>query len=195
MLILLLPITTLCVAFLGFYVWHRQLARKRHFEIADAALSASVIPELRARIDAAKVRHRQVSIRATTFFVDDVGQRPWSPNRFFAAFSRLRTELAKRHESFPTKYAVKHYAGDPMRIRKRTATASVASSPSAEHRARIWAPSRPRGIRVGVHPVQGRLCGPAGRGPHSLIVGCMGMTASRRGSGGRSNAQKLASSG
>jgi hypothetical protein len=40
MLILLLPITTLSVAILGFYVWHRQLARKRHFEIADAALSA-----------------------------------------------------------------------------------------------------------------------------------------------------------
>ena len=40
MLILLLPITTLCVAVLGFYVWHRQLARKRLFEVADAALSA-----------------------------------------------------------------------------------------------------------------------------------------------------------
>jgi hypothetical protein len=40
MLILLLPITTLCVAILGFYVWHRQLARKRQFEVADAALSA-----------------------------------------------------------------------------------------------------------------------------------------------------------
>lgn len=40
MLILLLPITTLCVAILSFYVWHRQLARKRHFEVADAALSA-----------------------------------------------------------------------------------------------------------------------------------------------------------
>jgi hypothetical protein len=40
MLILLLPITTLCVAILGFYVWHRQLAGKRHSEVADAALSA-----------------------------------------------------------------------------------------------------------------------------------------------------------
>jgi hypothetical protein len=40
MLILLLPVTTLCVAVLGFYVWHRQLARKRLFEVADAALSA-----------------------------------------------------------------------------------------------------------------------------------------------------------
>jgi hypothetical protein len=40
MLILLLPVTTICVAVLGFYVWHRQLARKRTFDVADAALSA-----------------------------------------------------------------------------------------------------------------------------------------------------------
>jgi hypothetical protein len=40
MLIILLPITTICVAVTGFYVWHRQLIRKRHFEVADAALAA-----------------------------------------------------------------------------------------------------------------------------------------------------------
>jgi hypothetical protein len=40
MLILLLPLTTICVAVAGFYVWHRQLIRKRQFEVADAALSA-----------------------------------------------------------------------------------------------------------------------------------------------------------
>jgi hypothetical protein len=40
MLILLLPVTSILVALLGFYVWHRQLVRKRHFEVADAALSA-----------------------------------------------------------------------------------------------------------------------------------------------------------
>ena len=40
MLILLLPVTTILVAVLGFYVWHRQLVRKRRFEVADAALSA-----------------------------------------------------------------------------------------------------------------------------------------------------------
>jgi hypothetical protein len=40
MLIILLPITTICVAFASFYVWHRQLIRKRHFEVADAALAA-----------------------------------------------------------------------------------------------------------------------------------------------------------
>jgi hypothetical protein len=39
-MILLLPLTTILVALVGFYVWHRQLVRKRHFEIADAALSA-----------------------------------------------------------------------------------------------------------------------------------------------------------
>lgn len=40
MLILLLPVTSILVALVGFYVWHRQLVRKRHFEVADAALSA-----------------------------------------------------------------------------------------------------------------------------------------------------------
>lgn len=40
MLIVLLPITTICVAVAGFYVWHRQLIRKRHFEVAEAALAA-----------------------------------------------------------------------------------------------------------------------------------------------------------
>lgn len=40
MLILILPVTTIVVALIGFYVWHRQLVRKRHFEVADAALSA-----------------------------------------------------------------------------------------------------------------------------------------------------------
>ena len=40
MLIVLLPITTICVAVASFYVWHRQLIRKRQFEVADAAFSA-----------------------------------------------------------------------------------------------------------------------------------------------------------
>jgi hypothetical protein len=34
----------------------------------------------------------------------------------FSTFNHLRGELATRHESFPTTYAVKHYAADPMRI-------------------------------------------------------------------------------
>ncbi len=83
---------------------------------APVTIPWSVIPELQARIEAAKLRHRRSPIRATTFFVDDIGQRPSSSNRFFAAFSRLRAELAKRHEGFPTKFAMKHYPGDPMRM-------------------------------------------------------------------------------
>lgn len=83
---------------------------------APVTIPWSVIPELSVRIEGAKRRHQLSAVRATTFFVDDIGQRPWSSNRFFAAFSRLRAELAKRYDSFPTKYAVKHYAGDPMRI-------------------------------------------------------------------------------
>lgn len=39
-MLILLPVTTLCVAILGFYVWHRQLVGKRRFEVADAAMAA-----------------------------------------------------------------------------------------------------------------------------------------------------------
>jgi hypothetical protein len=83
---------------------------------APVTIPWSVIPALRERIEAAEVRHQTAAIRATTFFVDDVGGRPWSAMRFYHASDALRAELAKRHESFPTRYAVKHYPGDPMRI-------------------------------------------------------------------------------
>jgi hypothetical protein len=83
---------------------------------APVTIPWSVIPELRERIEAAKARLRQSTVRATTFFVDDVGQRPWSANRFHAAFDGLRRELGNRHESFVTRYAIKHYPADPMRI-------------------------------------------------------------------------------
>ena len=56
MLILLLPLTTILVALVGFYVWHRQLVRKRHFEVADAALSAF------CQAEAAIVRAREPTV-------------------------------------------------------------------------------------------------------------------------------------
>lgn len=56
MLILLLPVTTILVALVGFYVWHRQLVRKRHFEVADAALSAF------CRAEAAIARARRPNV-------------------------------------------------------------------------------------------------------------------------------------
>ncbi len=83
---------------------------------APVTIPWSVIPQLRTRIEAAKVRHQATAVRATTFFLDDVGNRPWSAMRFYHAFDALRAELTKRHESFPTRYAIKHYDGDPMRI-------------------------------------------------------------------------------
>ena len=43
MLILLLPLTTICVALAGFYVWHRQLIRKRLFEVAEAGLASGPV--------------------------------------------------------------------------------------------------------------------------------------------------------
>jgi len=57
-MILLLPLTTILVALVGFYVWHRQLVRKRHFEIADAALSAF------CRAEAAIARAREPVVKA-----------------------------------------------------------------------------------------------------------------------------------
>jgi hypothetical protein len=83
---------------------------------APVTIPWSDVPELRERIEAAKLRRQNASIRGTTFFVDDVGQRPWSSNRFHIAFGKLRAALAKQHESFGTRYAVKHYPSDPMRI-------------------------------------------------------------------------------
>ena len=74
------------------------------------------IPELKERIEAAKVRHKSAAVQSTVFFVDDHGMRLWTPSRIHKAFHELRTELAKRHESFKTTYAVNFYPGDPMRI-------------------------------------------------------------------------------
>jgi hypothetical protein len=58
MLILLLPVTTIVVALIGFYVWHRQLVRKRQFEVADAGLSAF------CQAEAAIARAREPTIGA-----------------------------------------------------------------------------------------------------------------------------------
>jgi integrase len=74
------------------------------------------VPELRERIEAAKDRQKAASVQSTVFFVDDRGMRLWTPGSIHKAFDEVRTELAKRHESFPTRYAVNLYPGDPMRI-------------------------------------------------------------------------------
>lgn len=74
------------------------------------------VPELRERIEAAKARHKSAAVQSTLFFVDDRSRRLWTPGSIHKAFDELRTELAKRHESFQTRYAVNFYAGDPMRI-------------------------------------------------------------------------------
>jgi len=94
-------------------------------EETDAAVTWSVVRELRQRIEATKLRRQTDNTRSTTFFVDDVGHRPWSSNRFFVAFGQLRAELTRRHESFATKYAVKHYPSDPMHLRTEWFTMRV----------------------------------------------------------------------
>lgn len=74
------------------------------------------VPQLRERIEAAKARHRAASVRSTVFFVDDRGPALWSHGSIHKAFSEVRAELGRRHDSFPTRYAVNLYPGDPMRV-------------------------------------------------------------------------------
>ncbi len=83
---------------------------------APVTIPWSMVPELKDRIEVAKIRHQRTVVRATTFFVDDLGGRPWSANRFYHAFDKLRAALARKHESFATRYAIKHYPADPLRI-------------------------------------------------------------------------------
>lgn len=74
------------------------------------------VPQLRERIEAAKARHRAAPVQSTVFFLDDRGPSLWSHGSIHKAFSEVRAELARRHDSFPTRYAVNLYPGDPMRI-------------------------------------------------------------------------------
>jgi hypothetical protein len=55
-------------------------------------------------------------VQSTVFFVDDRGPCLWSLGSVHKAFSEVLAELARRHDSFPTRYAVNLYPGDPMRI-------------------------------------------------------------------------------
>lgn len=83
------------------------------------------VPELWERIEAAKARHKSAAVQSTFFFVDDLSRRLWKPGSIHKAFAELRTELAKRHESFQTRYAVNQYPGDPMRIPTKMLTMRV----------------------------------------------------------------------
>lgn len=82
----------------------------------DVTIQWDMVPELKARIDQAKARVQASAVRATTFFFDDATGLPWQEDSFFFAFNDLRDRLTAKHPSFKTRYAVKFYNDDPMRL-------------------------------------------------------------------------------
>jgi hypothetical protein len=115
MLILLLPLTTICVAVVGFYVWHRQLIRKRHFEVADAALSAFSRTE--AALTYARNPARFVG-EGTTRKRDNTELQPRSEllDRLFIPVERLRQHNEAFGELERVAFAVEvHFGNDVAR--------------------------------------------------------------------------------
>ncbi len=111
MLIILLPITTICVAVAGFYVWHRQLIRKRHFEVADAALAAFS----RTQAALGYARNPASFIGEGTSRTRDISGQPLQStllDRLFIPVERLR----QNHEAFAelerVAFAVEVHFGD-----------------------------------------------------------------------------------
>ena len=117
MLILLLPLTTICVAVVGFYVWHRQLIRKRHFEVADAALSAFSRTE--AALTYARNPARFVG-EGTTRKRDNTELQPRSEllDRLFIPVERLRQHNEAFGELERVAFAVEVHFGDDVACRR-----------------------------------------------------------------------------
>ena len=118
MLIVLLPITTICVAVAGFYVWHRQLIRKRHFEVADAALAAFG----RAQSAVIHARNPVTFVGEGTSRKRDSDEVPLESkllDRHFVAVERLR----QHHEAFAelerVAFAVDIHFGDDVACQVR----------------------------------------------------------------------------
>ncbi|SKA24540.1 hypothetical protein SAMN02745126_04415 [Enhydrobacter aerosaccus] len=74
------------------------------------------VPELVARVAAARARQAASAVRAARFFTDRAGV-PWrGASHFRDAFNDLREQLAATHPSFPTRYYVGLVAGDPLAV-------------------------------------------------------------------------------
>jgi hypothetical protein len=110
MLILLLPMTTICVAIVGFYVWHRQLIRKRHFEVADAALSAF------SRAEAAVTYARNPESLAGEGAITELPAQSELLGRLFIPVERLRHHNEAFGELERVAFAVEvHFGNDVAR--------------------------------------------------------------------------------
>lgn len=74
------------------------------------------VPELVARVAAARERQLASAVRSTKFFTDRDGT-PWTNAQAFRkAFNRLREQLAATYPSFPTRYYVGLVAGDALAV-------------------------------------------------------------------------------
>ena len=110
MLILLLPVTTICVAIVGFHVWHRQLIRKRHFEVANAALSAF------SRAEAAVTYARNPESLAGEGAITELPAQSELLGRLFIPVERLRHHNEAFGELERVAFAVEvHFSNDVAR--------------------------------------------------------------------------------
>jgi hypothetical protein len=147
MLIVLLPITTICVAIAGFYVWHRQLIRKRHFEVADAALTAF------SRTKAAVIyaRNPTSSVGEGTSRRRDNKELPAQSkllDRLFIPVERLR----QHHEAFVelerVAFAVEvHFGDDVARQVREPLRAYNRIVATTAHQMRLGSGCKPEGGR------------------------------------------------
>lgn len=74
-----------------------------------------VVPELQARVVAAKIRRTADAVTAATFFHDKRGL-PWTDDGFRDAFNVIREELARRKPTYATRYYVGLLEGDALAV-------------------------------------------------------------------------------
>lgn len=83
---------------------------------APNVLPWDLVPELVARVSAAKERRKAAGVTAWTFFHNADGL-PWiDANQFRRAFNKLRDKLLEEYGSFETRYYVGLIEGEPLRV-------------------------------------------------------------------------------
>lgn len=81
-----------------------------------------MIPALKARVEAAKVRRAASAVEARTFFHDREG-KPWKDGDAFRDdFNEIRDVLAERQPSFATRYYVGLLEDDPLKVPTKALT-------------------------------------------------------------------------
>ena len=160
MLILLLPLTTICVALAGFYVWHRQLIRKRLFEVAEAGLSAFSHAEA-AVAYARRPIHEAGEGSSRKRAADELPAHSELRDRLYAPLERLRHHNDAFGELERAAFNVEVHFGDqvarhlrePLRAYNRIGCSDLV--PDEPHGA---ARTRPGQVRNGPLVGKRRLC-------------------------------------